>query len=114
MTIYIAGPMSGIEDFNRPAFEAAEIHLRELGHVPLNPGILPTDLPEGAYLPISLAMLQQADAIYLLKGWIISDGAQIEARLARRQGLAEYHEGTKEPPAACTGDACPINWGGAR
>lgn len=113
MTIYIAGPMSGIEDFNRPAFEAAEIHLRELGHVPLNPGILPTDLPEGAYLPISLAMLQQADAIYLLKGWIISDGAQIEARLARRQGLQEYHEGTKEPLAACT-DSCPINWGGTR
>ncbi len=39
--IYIAGPMSGLPDCNRPAFHAEANHQRERGHIPLNPATLP-------------------------------------------------------------------------
>jgi len=37
MKIYIAGPMSGLPEFNYPAFHAADAELRALGHETLNP-----------------------------------------------------------------------------
>lgn len=39
--VYIAGPMSGLPDCNRPAFHAEANHQRERGHIPLNPATLP-------------------------------------------------------------------------
>ena len=39
--IYIAGPMSGLPDCNRPAFHAEANHQRERGHIPLNPATSP-------------------------------------------------------------------------
>ena len=35
--IYIAGPMTGIKDFNFPAFDRAEIQLALDGWTPINP-----------------------------------------------------------------------------
>lgn len=85
--IYIAGPMMGIDGFNREAFFKAEKSLLKLPNTTvLNPAVLPVDLPEKAYMPICLAMLEQSDVIALLPGWEGSDGAMIEKRYAERQG----------------------------
>lgn len=35
--LYLAGPMSGIEHYNFPAFDAAAAQLREAGHTVFNP-----------------------------------------------------------------------------
>lgn len=93
MTIYIAGPMSGKPDYNRAAFERARIHLEGKGHIVLNPASLPLGLPERAYMPICMAMLEQADAIYCLEGWEDSRGAMAEVFYAIRQGHERYEEG---------------------
>ena len=85
MIIYIAGPITGKPDGNKAAFDAAEKKLKAQGHAVLNPRSLPDDLPRTAYMPICLAMLQQADAIYLLEGWINSAGARLEADYALYQ-----------------------------
>lgn len=86
MTVYIAGPMTGQKDYNRPQFNAAEKYYKNKGFKVLNPAILPDDLPRNAYMPICLAMLEQADAIALLPHFISSMGAVIEHKYANYQG----------------------------
>lgn len=92
MIVYIAGPMTGLPENNRPAFYSAAALIRATGRTALNPATLPDDLPDRAYLPICIAMLEQADAIYLLEGWEKSVGARAERLYARRQGKLEIFE----------------------
>lgn len=87
MKVYIAGPMTGLPHFNRPAFQQAAINLSFEKHVPLNPAILPDGLTEADYMAIGLTMLQRAEAIYLLTGWQFSAGARAEHALALKLGL---------------------------
>lgn len=44
--IYIAGPMTGYKDFNRPAFKAFALKLSLDGNVVLNPAVLPDGLEQ--------------------------------------------------------------------
>lgn len=84
MKIYIAGPMSGLVEFNRQAFMFTAAKLAGRGHVALNPAILPDGLSQAEYMDICLAMLRCADAIYMLEGWEHSAGARAENALAEK------------------------------
>lgn len=92
MIVYIAGPMTGLPGLNREAFHEAARKLREAGHTPLNPAMLPADLPDNRYMPICTAMIDAAEAIYMLDGWQKSVGARCERLYAKRQGLRELTE----------------------
>ncbi|EDM3391824.1 nucleoside 2-deoxyribosyltransferase [Salmonella enterica subsp. enterica serovar Newport] len=85
--VYISGPMSGLEDFNRTAFAIAARNLDAKGYTVLNPAILPDSLTYGRYIKISKAMLECADTIYLLEGWRDSAGATAEHALAKKLDL---------------------------
>ncbi len=87
MKVYIAGPMTGLPQFNRPAFHQAALNLSFEHHVPLNPAILPDGLTEADYMAVGITMLQRADAIFLLTGWQCSSGARAEHALALKLGL---------------------------
>ena len=87
LVVYIAGPMTGLPNFNRKAFQNAEKMLRNLGFRPINPAMLPTDLPDESYMPICKAMLEQCQAIYLLSGWEQSKCALQEMQWAMELGL---------------------------
>ena len=87
MKVYIAGPMTGLPQFNRPAFHQAALNLSFEHHVPLNPAILPDGLTESDYMAVGITMLQRADAIFLLTGWQFSAGARAEHALALKLGL---------------------------
>ena len=92
MTIYIAGPMTGIENYNFDRFNAKEAELIEKGHQILNPakiGILPD---YKMYWPINRAMLDGADAIYMLTGWENSPGARKELFYAVENGIPALFE----------------------
>lgn len=91
MIFYIAGPMTGLPGYNKDAFTEAARLLRACGHTVLNPATLPV-LPEDKYLPICTAMIDAADAIYLLDGWPKSLGARCERLYAKRQGKLELTE----------------------
>ena len=84
MKIYIAGPMTGYENYNRPMFNAVAQQMLSGGHVALNPATLPDGLSQREYMDICLAMLRCADAIYMLEGWEHSAGARAENALAEK------------------------------
>ena len=85
MIIYIAGPMSGKPNHNRGVFNEMAENLELCGHVALNPASLPATLPDAKYLPICMAMIEAADAVFFLKGWQHSEGAKAEYYYAKRQ-----------------------------
>ena len=90
MTIYLCGPMSGLDDFNRPAFRKAALELIARGHAVVNPA----DFPEGKtwteYIAMGLRAVDAADAIYLLPEWAESFGARIERLAALKLGRTIY------------------------
>lgn len=81
-TLYIAGPMTGIEDWNYPAFNKAQKQLEEAGYTVLNPARQPDGLEYAEYLQRALADVFECDAIALLPGWVGSPGARAEVALA--------------------------------
>lgn len=85
--IYIAGPITGIADGNKPAFDAMAKYLTAKGYIVLNPHAMPAGMNEEAYMDICLAMVRHANALCLLKGWQASDGAQADLAYARKRGI---------------------------
>lgn len=86
MIIYVAGKMTGLPNMGRERFMQAERMLESFGYVVLNPAVLPDGLKFDAYMPICLAMLNAADAIFLMDGWRDSMGATLEHDYALYQG----------------------------
>lgn len=93
MKLYLAGPMTGLPDFNYPTFNRYARLLRELGHVVFNPAEAhdgETGLPLEKYFELDLPEVCRADAVAVLPGWRKSRGAQIEVDLARHLGKNIY------------------------
>lgn len=90
MTIYIAGSIKDDPNY-RTKFSAAESYLIMKGWTVLNPACLPEDLKPTAYMPICLAMVSAADALVVLAGSESSEGAAVEQKFARYQGIPVYH-----------------------
>lgn len=99
--IYLAGPMTGIEDFNYPAFHAEAERLRELGYHVENPadhGMI--DGYEWAdYLRLDLQKLITCEAIALLPGWDKSKGARLEYHVATELGMQVHTASQITEPA---------------
>lgn len=87
--VFISGPMTGIEDFNKPEFLRAERLLKRAGYSVFNPAWL--DLDEAwdtnEIAAIDMAALTNCDAIYQLDGWENSKGAVAEFNTAKWLGL---------------------------
>ena len=82
--VYIAGPMSGLPDYNYPAFNAEAARLRALGYEVFNPAENPKPEPETwqGYMRMAIAQLIQVDRVALLPNWDLSRGARVERDLA--------------------------------
>lgn len=95
---YIAGPMTGLPDFNYPAFNAAAAALRAQGVDAINPadhGIVPGATWED-YLRADLVQLATCEAVYFLPGWSKSRGALLEHHVAAALGMRlEYADGAE-------------------
>jgi nucleoside 2-deoxyribosyltransferase len=72
MRVYISGPMTGLPEFNFPAFHAAAAAWKKCGWEVINPATAfdgATDRPYQDYVRKDLADLQTCDAIAMLPGW---------------------------------------------
>jgi hypothetical protein len=98
MIVYISGPMSGIKDYNYPAFFEADAKLFSQGYHTINPAKVSAETLEEAiaaqgdldwegYMRIHLAQLTRADAICVLPGWQKSRGSKLEVAMATALGL---------------------------
>lgn len=90
MTTYIAGPMSGLPEFNYPAFTAAAAALRAQGTSVVSPTELhdgDTGRPYDFYLRLGLRALLDCDEMVLLPGWENSRGARLERQIAQALGM---------------------------
>ncbi|MET0887683.1 MAG: DUF4406 domain-containing protein [Mycetocola sp.] len=91
--VYVAGPMTGLPDYNYPAFNEAAAQLTAAGYSTLNPVDSEKHNPSGVkqtwdwYMRHALRMVTNADGIALLPGWAQSEGASLEVQVARRLGL---------------------------
>lgn len=90
--IYLAGKMAGLDDLGRTQFFEKACELEKMGYIVINPGALPIGLPGFSYMPICTAMIDAADAIYMMFGWYDSVGAKLELEYAKYQGKDVIYE----------------------
>ncbi len=97
-TIYLAGPMSGIENLNHPLFNAEAARLRALGYTVVNPAEINGGADElvscAAMTPAELAQhwrncmkrdipaMLACTGVALLPNWFKSKGAKLEVHIA--------------------------------
>lgn len=108
--IYLAGPMTGLPEFNFPAFNEADALLTAAGWVVFNPAKkdqesgLSVEGLEGTVEELDAAgfdfaeaadwdlgtLVHRVEAIAMLPGWRKSKGARAEYAVARWLGLKVY------------------------
>lgn len=77
MIIFLSGPITGNKAYKRQ-FKTAEEELIAQGHAVLNPATLPEGMEYEHYMHICISMIDVCDAVYQLRGWQKSLGAQRE------------------------------------
>lgn len=87
MRLYIAGPMSGHPDYNRPAFHAAADDLRARGYWVANPAENPPCDDWLGYMRLSVEQVARCDGLAVLDGWQLSRGAALEVHVAHALNL---------------------------
>lgn len=98
MKIYIAGPITNNPGYEKQ-FAEAEEKLLSRGHLVINPAKNPGTCYKD-HLDIGLLELIKCDAIYLLPGWEVSMGAQLEEHYATVTGLIHVMD--------CDGELCYV------
>ena len=96
MKIYIAGPITGHDpDTVKKRFGSAAAELRDLGFEPVNPDDMSGwGLSWETYMCLTLEILRsdEIDAVYMLKDWMLSEGARVERNVAKIKKIPIYYE----------------------
>ena len=118
MKIYLSGPMTGLPEYNYPAFHAAARALRAAGHKVVNPAELhphtrlrrlchrtlralrlvrsqPPAPTWAEYMRTDLRAMLDCEMIALLPGWEQSRGARREVSIAEGLGMRRVEIGGK-------------------
>ncbi len=90
--VYLAGPMTGHDNHNFPAFHAAAERLRAAGLEVVNPADhgLVDGLGWADYMRWDLVKLAGCHSVYVLPGWEKSKGASLEVFIAHALGMPVF------------------------
>ena len=96
--VYLSGKMTGLPDFGREIFNAAQKRLEAHGYRVLNPAWMPLGMEYEQYMRVDFALLDVCDVIALLPNWEDSQGAQAELAYAQNlnKEIAYYRDGFLE------------------
>lgn len=92
MKIYIAGAITDNPDYEQE-FKRAEEVLTARGYTVINP-VKNLGFTYKEYIDMGLNELMRCDAIYLLRGWDKSNGANLEYMYATTVGMRVFFEAT--------------------
>lgn len=81
-TLYVAGPMSGYEDCNYPAFNEAADRLRAAGYMVVNPASFGKGSHYVDFIREDLRLMLDCHGVAVLEGWWESVGARNEVQVA--------------------------------
>lgn len=116
--LYVAGPMTGLPDFNYPAFRAATLRLLLRGYEVEDPS---TNADQGtdyaSYIRMGLLQMLGCDGIALLPHWGASRGVLLELTVAQAIGIPvktveEWLQAREEVggvPAQPWGETTPVH-----
>jgi hypothetical protein len=87
--VYLAGPMTGLPNFNRDAFNSMAQRMRRAGFLVVNPteNGLPANAPWASHMRRDLHALLDCQGVALLPGWGSSKGALLEVSVAQSLGM---------------------------
>ena len=116
MKVYISGAITGTSDY-MVRFLKAEEKREKGGSTAINPAkvnaMLPKSTTHEEYMRVSLALMDNSDAVYVLKNWKRSKGVAIELEYARKKKMPIFYEEEDEilrkfeKIANMLCDACP-------
>lgn len=86
-TVYLSGPMTGLPDYNRAAFNLRAEAFRAAGYTVNNPAEISvthgTSKSYGFYFRRAMRMLLNSDVVYIFGDITESKGAQMELSVAK-------------------------------
>lgn len=88
--VYISGPITGMPDLNRPAFEEMKKRLTEAGYLAISPfdvSMVSDKKNWQDYMRADIEAMMGCDAVLMLPGWEKSTGACIEFDLVQKLGI---------------------------
>ena len=88
LSLYVVGPVTGVEGLNREEFERVRGELARAGYAARIPhDYVPRDYGWEAAMRASVTAMLRCDGVALLDGWRASRGARIERDLAKSIGI---------------------------
>ncbi len=96
-TVYLSGPMTGLPDYNRAAFNLRAEAFRAAGYSVKNPADISvthgTDKSYEFYFKRALRMMLDADVVYVFGDTTQSRGVEMELQVAKMAGMQVVWEG---------------------
>ena len=89
MRLYVSGPVTGMPELNRPAFEraASQLHRALECAVEIPHDTVPSDADWQTAMRLSVSAMVRCDGVAMLPGWQSSAGARLEQAVAVAVGM---------------------------